>query len=242
MRSRSLGIALLLLCAASAAGASNGEIGLFFDPQGSQCRKSIGCNESVTLYVYAILEGLSANGIGGAEYALRIGNDDQIDPGWMFDEAWSSSANVVLGSAVFPLDLEGVSRDRTYRGRGVNVAFPTCQSPDANGMVFLQTISVYNQGCETGELPLLVISHDQESSQFFQCPTFNLCDGPTFTKVCLGTNLTTCRNPMPPYRMNATCSTSGSAIVNPADGGVNSPCPTTAVQEWDWSRVKALYR
>ena len=71
----------------------------------------------------------------------------------MFEETFSNSANVILGSSIFPLDLEGVSRDRTYRGCGV--------SPDANNMVFLQTIRVFNAGCETGELPLLVISHDQ---------------------------------------------------------------------------------
>jgi len=242
MRTRILAL-LLILCFASTASASNGEIGLFFDAQGSLCSKSVGCNESVTLYVYGVLEGASASGIGSAEYALRIGPDQQIDAGWMFEETWSPQANIVLGSAVFPLDIGvgGLERDLQYRGRGVNVAFPTCQT-GSNGMVLLQTILVFNNGCNVGELPLLVTAHDTASSQFFQCPTFTLCDAPVFTKVCLGTNLTTCRNPKPPYRFNATCSTSGGAVVNPSNSGAASPCPTTAVEAMAWGGVKNLYR
>ena len=116
-----------------------------------------------------------------------------------------------VGSAVSPPDVHDIG-DPRYRGRGVNIGFPTCQLGNANGMVFLQRINVFNGNCE-GELPLLVIRHDTASSSFFQCPTFNLCDDPVFTKVCLGTNLRTCRNPMPPYPRNATCSTRYSVTV-----------------------------
>ena len=108
-------------------------------------------------------------------------------------------------------------------------------------MVLLQTIRVYNLSCDTGELPLQVISHDIASNPFFQCPLFNLCDDPVFTKVCLGTDLTICRNPRPPFAMKATCSTSGHALINP-QGETSADCEPTAVQPSSWSTMKGMYR
>jgi len=230
----------ILLGSTTAVAASNGEIGLFFNPQGSECSKTVGCNAIETLYIYAILQGASAGGITTAEYALGLGPDYQKDDGWLFEEDFSPAANIVLGSAIFPLDVDGLHQDRLFRGRGVNVAFPRCQ-PGEGGLVLLQTVSVYNQGCETSEFPMLVISHDVGSNPFFQCPLFTLCDDPVFTKVCLGTDLTTCRNPRPPYAINATCSTSGRALVNP-QGGASGDCEPTTVEESSWSLVKGMYR
>jgi hypothetical protein len=68
--------------------------------------------------------------------------------------------------------------------------------------------------------------------------------------VCLGSNLTLCRNPDPPYANNATCSTSGAGWINPVWGHwctlepphfPDPDCPI-AVQPRSWSMVKSLYR
>jgi len=237
----SLVVALVVLIPpATVATTSNGEIGLFFDPQGGECSQVVGCNETVTLYVCAMLQGSSAAGIRGAEYAIRLGADYRKDDGWMFSETWNPSATIVLGSAVFPLDIDNPVQDVAFRGRGANVAFSTCQT-GSGGLVLLQTVSITNVGCNVDEFPLQVISHDNASNPFYQCPLFNLCDDPVFTKVCLGTDLTICRNPRPPYAMNAVCSTSERALVNPA-GSVATDCKLTTVQQSAWSEVKEMYR
>jgi hypothetical protein len=234
-------VALAVLIPSTAvATTSNGEIGLFFDMQGSECSRILGCNETATLYVYAVLQGSSAAGIRAAEYALRLGPDYQKDGDWLFSETWNPSATIVLGSAIFPLDVDRPFQDVAFRGRGTNVVFSTCQT-GSGGLVLLQTVSITNVGCQIDEFPLQVISHDNASNPFFQCPLFNLCDDPVFTKVCLGTDLTICRNPRPPFAMNATCSSSERALVNPA-GGVVADCELTAVQQSRWGEVKEMYR
>ena len=105
--------------------------------------------------------------------------------------------------------------------------------------MLIETVDILNLDCEnTAELVLKVVKHDIPSNQFFQCPLFTLCDAPVYTKVCLGSNITTCRNPEPPFPNNATCSSSGTAFVNPAPG---HNC-TVAVTNQAWSTVKGLYR
>jgi hypothetical protein len=95
-------------------------------------------------------------------------------------------------------------------------------------------VEVRNTQCTPGPLPLLVVSHDRDSNQRFLCPLFTLCDGPTYTKVCLGSNVKPCG-------IDALCSSSGGAIINPAPGQT-APCPGVAVDQATWSAVKTLYR
>jgi hypothetical protein len=233
--------ATLLVVLAPAPDAGNGNIGLFFDAEGS-CVTTVGCSQRVTLYVYALLDGASLDGITGAEFGIRIGTDAHVDEGWMFSESFSVDANIVIGKAFDPVDDIPLGHpDYGYtdaRGRGVNIAFPTCQVGDGT-KVLLETVEIWNIGCDPGELPLLVTRHDKEGNQFFQCPVFALCDDPAFSIVCLGDNLTPCQSRRPPFPAGATCSTGGSAIVNPSVS--NAPCPPTAVNSRTWSAMKQLY-
>jgi len=65
-------------------------------------------------------------------------------------------------------------------------------------------------------------------------------DAPVYTKVCIGSNMATCRNPEPPFANNATCSTGGRTYLNT---GPTHPDPCRdAVKATTWSKVKSLYR
>lgn len=95
----------------------------------------------------------------------------------------------------------------------------------------------------------LPAGHDRPSNPYIQCPSFTLCDAPVYTQVCLGSKLTLCPNPEPPFPNNATCSTSGRTWINPPAGfycclsciPVPADC-TIAVEAKAWSGVKGLYR
>ena len=210
------GLSLLL---ATAAWSGNGRIGLFFDPGGQKCADAIPCTGFGQLYVYAMLEGASRDGITGAEYSIQIGPDAHSDPGWVFHEEFPEDA-VALGKAFFPLDID--THQFPYNpGRGVNIAFPTCQRGEGQ-MVLLETATVANNSCSTAPLPLLVVLHDNPSNGYFACLLFTLCDSPTYTKLCLGRS-------------------SGQAVINPGPGQT-APCPGVAVTPVTWSAVKEMFR
>ena len=211
---------------------SDGEITLFFEKGGFKCTDEIPCAGSGVVYVFAILEGASTGGITGVEYGLEIGVDSNADPGWIFAETFAPGATVALGNGFNPPDTYAGIPERN-RLRGVNIAYSSCQTGDGR-MILLETVEVRNTQCTPGALPLLVASHDRESNRRFLCPLFTLCDGPTFTKVCLGTNVHPCG-------VDAQCSTSGRAIINP-EPGQTAPCPAVAVTVQTWSLVKTLYR
>jgi hypothetical protein len=196
--------------------ASDGDIGIFLDGE-PVCGATVPCGESVTLEVYALLDGASSGGISGAEYSLAFGPVDLSSDGTSEDLAGDglavieqpSPTAIVIGSAAWPPDPSP---------RGINLAWPSCQTGDGT-KVLLETLVVVNFGCEAGdtpvEVPIHIIRHDSPSNAFFQCPLFTLCDAPAFTKVCLGDDLITCVVPLPPYPLAATCSTSGEFILNP---------------------------
>ena len=233
--------ALLFLCAPASTWAGNGDIGLFFDSGGRNCEGRIPCSGSATLYVYALLQGASSSGITGAEYGLQIGKNGDADPGWMFEEHFTPDATAVVGRGGFyPPDIRDLTPHRN-RGRGINVAWPSCQTGDGT-KILIETVTVTNEGCTEASLDLLVVQHDVASNQYFRCPLFTLCDAPDYTKVCLGDNLTPCQSLEPPYPPFATCSTSGRAMINagPSDGVVL--CRVTGVERSTWSSVKGLYR
>lgn len=228
-------LAALLL--AAPAGASDGEIGLFFDANASSCEMNIPCDCSGRLYVYGLLLGASAGGITGAEYKITFGSSS-ADPGWFVDETFEPGATI-LGGGLLPADPVS---------RGVNVAWPACQQ--GNGyLVLIETVEIFNPGCNTNAVSLQVVRHDRPSNAQFQCPLFVLCDAPVYTKVCLGSNRTQCPNPNPPFPNDATCSTSGWAYVNPPPNVrccLSCPLPepdcTIQVKSRAWTHVKALYR
>jgi hypothetical protein len=216
-----------LSLAAAPAMAANGNILITFDQAGALCQQTLGMGGMTTAYVYALLQGASGSGITGAEYRIDVGDDGNADAGWLFSESFDPAATTIGSGAITPADPAL---------RGINVAWGTCQTGDGT-KVLLETIQIFNAGGSTAELRLKVVKHSTPSNQFFQCPLFTLCDAPFYTKVCLGSNLTTCRNPEPPFPMNATCSSSGEAFLNP---GPTRNC-TVAVSPATWSQVKNLY-
>jgi hypothetical protein len=226
----------LLVQSASSGQASDGELRFAFAPD--QCSGTIPCGESRNLDIFMVLGGATAAGITGLEYSVRIGLDGGPDAGWVFSESWSPSATVILGCGAFrPADAHLVT-PRVVRRRGVNLAWPECQT-GTDGLVLVETVQVGNLGCTAAELRLLVWGHDSPSNAAFRCPMAVLCDGPTFTKVCLG-NLVPCED----YDRNApfaVCSTSGEAVINPTVHS-NSPCAPTAISSETWSTMKSLYR
>lgn len=242
MRTRTSTFALavvLVLAAATAAVASDGQIRLQFQPD--VCQSVIPCGETRTLYVYAALEGATANGITGVEYSLRLGPDGAADPGWIFVETFVPGALAVGQGACYPPDQLAIT-PRVNIGRGINVAWPTCQrGSDDDDLLLIETIEVTNSGCGSGELRLLVDRHDIPRNSFFRCPLAVLCNGPVYTKVCLGNNVTACTNPEGPQGDPAFCSTSGEAVINPLANS-ESPCRVTPVQPSTWTQVKGLYR
>jgi len=193
------------------------------------------------MYVYAVLEGATAGGLTGVEYALQLGADGSSDPGWSFQETFAPNA-IALGSGGFcPPDQLAITPRRNI-GRGVNVAWGECQTGE-NGMVLVETVSVTNTGCSEAQLVLLVGSHDVPRNTFFQCPLASLCNGPLYTKVCLGENVAACANPDREYAETTYCSTSGGATINPTPAsGPRSPCLITAIAPATWGTVKDLYR
>ena len=217
---------LLLLLAAVSAWGANGNIGLFFDAGAATCQTPIACQGQVRMYVYALLQGASGIGMTGAEYSIAIGLTTAADPLYFMLETFDPLATTSGTGGVNPPDPAP---------RGINVAWPSCQLGDGT-KVLIETIDILNAGCDPAEVRLRVVKHAVSSNQFFQCPLFTLCDDPTFTKVCLGSNLSSCKNPEPPFPPNATCSTSGEAFIQ---GSRNC---TVGVTPSNWSSVKELYR
>ena len=229
--------ALATAMAASVAWAGNGDIRIQFAPD--QCQATIARLETRTLYVYAVLDGSTLDGITGVEYSMQFGSDNGPDPGWMFDERFVANSAVWLGSGSFSPPDHHVLEPRRNRGRGVNVAWATCQQGE-NRMVLVETVQVTNLEA-TQPLRVLVVDHDTPSNQFFRCPLATLCDAPYFTKVCLGDNVVPCVNPEGPSGPAAQCSTSSAAVIDPSGASAN-PCHPTAVKSSTWSGVKTLFR
>lgn len=216
-----------LVLAAAPTWAANGNIGIFFDPGAALCQGAVPCGPPVRMYVYGLLTGASQFGITGAEYKVQIGANNNADAGWMFMEIFDPTATTIGTGAFNPVDTSA---------RGVNVSWASCQIGDGT-KVLIETVDVLNTLCDPNELLLKVVKHDFPSNAYFLCPLFVMCDAPVYTKMCLGSNLTVCQNPNPPYPYTSTCSSSGQAYINP---GPLRNC-TVAVNPATWSSVKALY-
>ena len=216
-------VAIASLCLAGPALAANGNIGIYFDQDAALCQGSIPCGNVGTIYVYGLLQGSSGSGLTGAEY-LVTPNSAALWTDYLFNES-------------FPLGATNVGNAFGPTATGLNLAWASCQTGDGT-KVLLETVQVLNLGCTGTEYKMTVTKKASASNQFFQCPLFTLCDDPVFTKVCLGSNIRTCQNPEPPFPNNATCSSSGTAYLNPAPG---RSC-TVAVANGTWSSMKGLYR
>jgi hypothetical protein len=195
--------------------------------------------------VYVELEGASAGGITGVEFAGQIGPDNSPDLDWLLLELPNPTANIVLGSAFVPPDPAP---------RGLNIAWSSCQN-DGGRVHVLTVLPIALRPCGPGERPpslsLSGVQHSSPSNVFFRCPLVTLCDAPAFTKVCLGDNIVDCETPVPPFPIASKCSTSGEFVINPRGHRGLNQCeralatgsPKAAnVAEESWSSVKALYR
>lgn len=212
--------------------ASDGQILPLF---GEDCDIQMGPLCNTQMYVYGLLQGASIAGLTGAEYSIEF-SPASLRGNFLFTENYVPGA-LVLGTGAIP---------PVNQARGVNIAFASCQTGDGY-RVLLETVDVLRLDFGLPqEITLKVVKHDRPSSQFFQCPLFTVCDAPVYTKVCVGSNLTTCPNPEPPFPNNATCSTSGQAWINGRQCCLScEPGPvhcTVAAAPAAWSRVKALYR
>jgi hypothetical protein len=230
------------MLAASPVWAANGNIGIFFDQGAALCQATVPCGTTARIYVYALLEGASYIGITGAEYKVQTGPDANPDnPGWFWNVEVFNPTATVIGQAFTPTDNFPVPPPLNQRG--VNVAWASCQIGDGF-KILLQTIDVVNTDCNnTEELRLSVVKHDNPSNPFFVCPLFVLCDGPTYTKVCLGSDVRgpnavpPCRNLNPPFANDAFCSTSGQGFLNP----ISTDRCRIGVANTSWQGVKQLY-
>lgn len=142
-------------------------IQIFFDPVAFSRCASVGANSLVSWYVYAVVGGVAAGGIAGAE--LRL---EGTPAGWPMTATPSSAADFVAGN---PLQ------------DGAQIAFPTCQGGVGEAsLVLLYTI----QGVATHAVPctpLSVRSHRSPSNPAYACALLVLCDAPVWTKVCAWT-------------------------------------------------------
>lgn len=207
---------LTLALTSSALANHGGDIGIFFDVDATQCRTSVACNAATRLYVYALPQGASSGGITGVEYKVDIGVNGSSDPGWTFFNEELAANIVSIGSAFTPPDPTNYFSNP----RGINAAWPTCEIGDGY-KVLIESVEIINLGCNTSELVLHIAAHDRPSNQAFICPLFTLCDGPVYTKYCLGRG-----------------SSSGFAYVNPSPG---RGC-TVNVATGTWGQVKEIYR
>jgi len=260
MRKTPLLFCTVFLAAAVGAWASDGEIQITAGLLGSssageecdfwrlkwnngQGNQPFGSCQPPILNVYAQLSGASASGVTGVEFAAQIGDDNGADAGYFLVEIPNQTATTLLGRAFVPPDPTP---------RGMNISWNTCQS--AGGRVLISTVIVFpTAGCGPSERPpKLTFSgaqHAAPSNIFFRCPLFTLCDGPVFTKVCLGTNIVDCQTQVPPFPIASKCSTSGLFTINPGGSVGVGQCninknvhPPALVRADTWSNVKSLYR
>ena len=212
---------------------------------GPDANTPFGSCQNPVIEVYANLMGASAGGITGCEFRVLQGADGAADPGFVYVEFPETSAIVVLGRAWTPRDPGS---------RGMRMSWDACQTGE-NGRVHLETVSLFSTApCGPSQRPASIDfvagQHNTPSNAFFRCPLFTLCDDPAFTKVCLGTNITACRTPVPPFCPNCSqCSTSGLFTINgnKGIGGLCNPAPktgapSTAAAKVNWSELKELYR
>jgi len=262
---RQLALALvpaLLALASIPAWGSDGDIVMFSslvgtaDQQGYECTswrikhnngqgsQPFGSCQPPVLTVYADLKGASADGITGVEWAieLRPTNSATI-PGYFVLPVPIHGASLQLGSAFLS------------QPRGENLSWDVCKTGDMNGRIPLYQVFIFSQApCGPSQQPpqleMVAGAHSSPGNIYFRCPLFTLCDGPTYTKVCLGDNLTLCKTMVPPFPIASTCSSSGEFSINTPGSGVGQCTPppgkvaaaAAIAKESSWGSVKALYR
>ena len=214
-----LSLSALLVGVAAAVPPNNGYIGVFGDPQGTDCCISLNKSGNGRLHILAVTGGASSAGISGAEFKISI---EPPAPGALLNWIPAPGVAVSMGNVV-----------DNGNGGGGFVIFNSCQSPTglAGDKIKLGEIQAYNLN---GEHRLVVRRADEIMNGQFNCPSVLLCDGPAYTQVCLtlesGDPALGGEEPMGfiSYVGSQTCSGASCGFVDAA--------PQT------WSTVKGLYR
>jgi hypothetical protein len=118
MKVRAIASLVMALCLAVGS-ASASSISVYFAADGSDCDTTVpAAFSSVNVWILADLYGDEATGgITGAEFRV-----DGWPASWFGAPTRNPAANIDVGNPLLG---------------GTNIAFPTCQSPDANGLVLL---------------------------------------------------------------------------------------------------------
>ncbi|UCE01283.1 MAG: hypothetical protein JSW67_08225 [Candidatus Latescibacterota bacterium] len=212
-----LTLCLVLTGSAIAEPPSNGYIGVFGDADGTNCCITLNKSGNGKLWVYAVSGGASADGIQGAEFKITV---EPPAPAASFNWTPAKGTNVSVGN---PID--------NGDGGGALVTFNDCQGGLVGDKILLGTIQAFNLD---GEHRLVVRKHDAPLNATFQCPSVLMCDGPTFTQVCL-----TYKDGDP--ALGGEEPIAFVSAVNSADCAGTS-CGFVSTEDETWSTVKALFR
>ena len=164
-----LGLAYTL-GASTQALAGDGYIGIYADSNATEYCLNIPPFTGRILYVIGRLSGATAPGITGCEFRIEVTNPT----GWVISYS-PPAADLILGN---PLDTQPGVADSS----GVSIVFDSCLQPNANGTVYLGTLSVLNVGGSLNQL--LVRRHSLPNNPTYLCPLFTLCDEPMLSLSC----------------------------------------------------------
>ena len=153
-----------LCCLVNWAYAQETTIGVYVDAAGTQCTGTTSGGVIVGS-VWVNLAGAAAGGITGAEFRIENTHRSETTVGISPDP----NATIVLGD---PFNLAGM-----------NIAYEFCQTgPRVRLLTFTLTENV-----AVTDVELLLTQHYRPSNPSFGvCPLVTLCDGPVYTKVCVG--------------------------------------------------------
>lgn len=156
-------VCVLLTPLALRAQAGNGYVGVFGDAAGTIRCMQAPPGVPVTLYVVAKTEGVSADGISGAEFRIEF-----VNPSGYLWNYTAPESSLVLGDPLGSV--------------GSNISFPSCRPP-VSGTVSLGTITVFNTGSGS-PTDIIVKRRNPPSNSDYQCALMVQCDTPVYSKAC----------------------------------------------------------
>jgi hypothetical protein len=156
-RNAALALAILALWCG---GAASQTIGVFFDPQATQCSGTIPPSSLATLYVLALPGGAVAEGFIGA--AFRI---DGAPAAWFWTPVYQPGVCLPCWN---PLHNDAF------------FVFPTCRT---TAVAHLMTLTVFAT-TSIQDVVLVTRANDVPHGDHPDCPVFVLCDEPVYTGIC----------------------------------------------------------
>ena len=190
-------------CLAAGVYAQESTIGVYVDAAGTQCTGTTS-GGVVMGSIWVDLAGAAAGGFTGAEFRVDNSQRENCTVAMTAD----AGATIVLGD---PFNLYGT-----------NIVYDTCQT---GPRVQLATFMLF-ENVPSSDIWLTVTQHYQPTNAYYDCPLLTLCDGPVFTKVCVG---------MTDHSVH------WRAVINPSTGN-SAACAPVSVSNTSWSQVKGLYR